>query len=75
MSDVRKFELVVNGEKCAYMPGEFPENPIVLMKGLGLNPEKVVVEINGAIIRRDDLSGYALADGDKIELVAFVGGG
>jgi thiazole synthase len=42
---------------------------------LGLAPEKVAVERNGAIVPRSTLGEVALADGDVLEIVHFVGGG
>ncbi len=46
-----------------------------LLEHLGLDPRTVVVEQNRAIVRRPDLAGTSVADGDVIELVHFVGGG
>ena len=42
---------------------------------LGLEPAKVAVERNLEIVPRSLHAGTALADGDRIELVQFVGGG
>ena len=41
----------------------------------GLDPRTVVVERNREIVRRPRLGETAVADGDPIELVHFVGGG
>jgi len=46
-----------------------------LVTELGLKPEKVAVERNGAITPRSTLAEAALADGDVLEIVHFVGGG
>lgn len=35
----------------------------------------IIVELNGGIINREDYDKVSLADGDRIELVHFVGGG
>lgn len=35
----------------------------------------IIVELNGGIINREDYANVCLADGDRIELVHFVGGG
>ena len=45
-----------------------------LVRQLNLTPEKVAVERNRRLVRRD---GYdlPLADGDQVEIVTFVGGG
>ena len=42
---------------------------------LELDPAKVAVERNGAIVPRSTLVEVALADGDVLEIVHFVGGG
>jgi thiazole synthase len=46
-----------------------------LVVELGLKPEKVAVERNGTIVPRSTLAEAALADGDVLEIVHFVGGG
>ena len=46
-----------------------------LVRELDLAPEKVAVERNGEIVPRSTLGEAALADGDKLEIVHFVGGG
>ncbi len=46
-----------------------------LVQELGLKPEKVAVERNGVIVPRSTLGDTALADGDVLEIVHFVGGG
>jgi thiazole synthase len=42
---------------------------------IGLDPKKVAVERNRAIVPRSTLAEIALADGDELEIVHFVGGG
>ena len=64
--------IVVNGEERR-VPG--PASLLDLLAQLGLDPRTVVVELNRAIIRRPRLGETALADGDAVELVHFVGGG
>jgi len=46
-----------------------------LLADLGLDARAVVVEHNRRIVRRDALGAAAVAEGDQIELVHFVGGG
>ncbi|MHB9038790.1 MAG: sulfur carrier protein ThiS [Armatimonadota bacterium] len=41
----------------------------------GLNPNTVVVEHNLVILPKEEWSQIALADDDKLEIIAFVGGG
>jgi thiamine biosynthesis protein ThiS len=69
MSELR---IVVNGDERR-VPG--PATLLDLIARLGLDPRTVVVELNREIVRRPRLGQTALADGDAIELVQFVGGG
>lgn len=46
-----------------------------LIASLGLKPERLAVEVNRAIIRRAAWSSALLAEGDRVEIVNFVGGG
>jgi thiazole synthase len=46
-----------------------------LVRELELLPEKVAVERNGEIVPRSTLGEVALAEGDVLEIVHFVGGG
>ena len=41
----------------------------------GLTPEKVVVEHNRKIVKRDNWSQIRLQDNDSLEVIALVGGG
>jgi thiamine biosynthesis protein ThiS len=40
-----------------------------------LPKQRIAVELNGEVIRRADWTGVSVANGDKIEVVHFVGGG
>jgi thiamine biosynthesis protein ThiS len=46
-----------------------------LVAALGLDRRKLAVERNLEIVPRSLFAATALADGDRIEIVAFVGGG
>jgi sulfur carrier protein len=46
-----------------------------LIQQLGLSERRVAIEVNRAIIARDRYTVHALADGDQVEIVHFVGGG
>lgn len=47
-----------------------------LLQSLSIDPQSVVVEHNAAILRdRASFSSIALAEGDVVEIVHFVGGG
>lgn len=46
-----------------------------LLEDLALDGRLVVVELNRQIIRRTEIADAVLRDGDRIEIVHFVGGG
>ena len=69
---MNELEIMVNGEPRR-VPG--PATAADLLRHLGLDPRMVVVELNRKIVRRPQLTDTALADGDAVELVHFVGGG
>ena len=46
-----------------------------LIAALELNPRKVAVERNLEIVPRSLYASTAIADGDRIEIVHFIGGG
>ena len=48
---------------------------IELLKNLGTDRLKTVVQLSGEIIRRENLSGKKLKEGDEIEIISIVGGG
>jgi len=61
----------VNGDPREVAAGTILE----LVQELDLDPRKVAVERNRAIVPRSLHATTALAEGDRIELVVFVGGG
>lgn len=63
--------LVVNGEPRRAAPGSIAD----LVRSLELEPTKVAVERNGEIVPRSTLADVAIAEGDVLEIVHFVGGG
>lgn len=46
-----------------------------LLTELGIAPERVAVERNLDIVARERFSDTPLAEGDRIEIIQFVGGG
>lgn len=46
-----------------------------LIAALGLDPRKVAVERNLEIVPRSTYAATPLAEGDRIEIVHFIGGG
>jgi sulfur carrier protein len=62
----------INGEAR-----EVPANVTIstLLDTLGLSGRPVAVEVNTVIVPRATHAQHTLADGDKLEVVQFVGGG
>jgi thiamine biosynthesis protein ThiS len=64
--------LVLNGESRVM---ESVRTVAELVVALGLDARKVAVERNLEIVPRSLYDRTELADGDRIEIVAFIGGG
>ena len=65
-------EIVVNGERRTVVDGD---TVLSLLRDLSLPESRVAVERNRFLVRKADFAGTALAQGDRIEIVTFVGGG
>ena len=46
-----------------------------LLAQLNLAPERLAVELNREVVRRADWPRVKLSEGDRVEIVHFVGGG
>jgi thiazole synthase len=46
-----------------------------MLESIGLNPSKVAVERNLEVVPRSSLGTIIVNEGDKFEIVHFVGGG
>ena len=46
-----------------------------LLRWRGLTPSLVAVEHNGTIVPREAFDSWQIAEGDRLEVVQFVGGG
>jgi len=64
--------LHINGEQR-----DFPDGLTVaaLVAQLGMKPDRIAVELNLEIVPRSQWETITLKDGDKLEVVHFVGGG
>ena len=62
----------LNGE-----PKELDEGTTLstLIEQLSLAPERLAVELNRDVVRRADWPATQLSEGDRVEIVHFVGGG
>ena len=73
MNESDAMTVVINGLAKRFDSGSCPRSAQQLVELLGLG--SVVLELNGSIVARADWSSTNLVDGDRIELVGFVGGG
>ena len=46
-----------------------------LIRDMNLNPDTVVAECDGRIVKRDEYDTLVLSEGNVLELIRFVGGG
>ena len=67
-----EIQVTLNGERRA-----FPTQTTLLevVRALNLEPERVAIEYNRAIIKREMWTSTAIDNGAEIEIVQFVGGG
>jgi sulfur carrier protein len=64
--------LLINGDERAFSG---VADVAALVAALELDPRKVAVERNLQIVPRSTYAATPLADGDRVEIVCFVGGG
>lgn len=46
-----------------------------LIESVGQKPQRIAVQLNGTVIKRDEYNQHTVQDGDMIEMLQFVGGG
>ena len=63
--------LTINGENQS----SSAETVGALVAQLGMKPDRVAIELNREIVPRDQWPQTPLQDGDRLEIVHFVGGG
>lgn len=67
--------LTINGVEKQFPNGQLPLTVAKLLEQLNIKPATVVAEIDGQIIESKKFSQTQLSNGQRIELVRFVGGG
>ncbi|MFQ5588340.1 MAG: sulfur carrier protein ThiS [Nitrospiria bacterium] len=65
-------QVIVNGEKHTVRP---KTNVLELLERLKLSPERIAVEIDLTVIKREVYHATTLKEGDRIEIISFIGGG
>ncbi len=66
-------ELIVNGEKKSFNKESMTITELV--KELGIKVPNYAVAVGMEVIPKSEYDTYKLKDGDKVEIVTFVGGG
>ena len=64
--------IVVNGNDTHLAEGSAISD---LIESLGLNAQRLAVELNRRIVRRSEWDSTRISEGDTVEIVHFVGGG
>jgi thiamine biosynthesis protein ThiS len=70
-------KLHINGKEST-LSGEAVDGSYTLaalVESLGMKPDRVAVELNRNIVPRGQWPETKLSDGDRLEIVQFVGGG
>jgi sulfur carrier protein len=67
--------LILNGQSRTFPELQESDGLNHLIAALGLQGDRVAVEHNGEIVPRTNWPETALAAGDRLEVVHFVGGG
>jgi thiamine biosynthesis protein ThiS len=67
-----KMNLIINGEVRQF---DSALTVSALLERLGMKPDRVALELNRELVPRERWTGTQLADGDRLEIVHFVGGG
>jgi thiamine biosynthesis protein ThiS len=65
-------KLLINGE-TKEISGEL--NLTELLKHFSLPQERIAIELNKEVVRKKDWESIKVSDGDKLEVIHFVGGG
>lgn len=63
--------MCINGENFTYDSLSLLE----YAKLKGINLELIALELNGRIISKDEFNNIVFKQGDKVEILSFVGGG
>jgi len=67
-----EIQIQVNGEPRAWRDGGTVAD---LLKDLAIATERVAVELNLEILDRKDFGQRGLHEGDRVEILGFIGGG
>lgn len=65
-------QIMINGQTRDVSSGTTVAD---LLTGLQIVPERVAVELNLQILNRGEYQLHSLREGDRVEIIGFVGGG
>jgi thiamine biosynthesis protein ThiS len=68
---INPMNLIINGESQVFLADTLS----ALIDQLGMKSDRVAIELNREIVPRDQWAHTRLTDGDRLEIVHFVGGG
>ena len=68
-------QIILNGQPRVFTDPDIVATVAQLISLLGLKADRVAVEHNGVLAPRKTWQETCLSDGDRVELVHFVGGG
>jgi len=71
-AQTNQVQIVVNGQVRLVPEGR---SLVELLAWLEVAPDRVAIELNRAIVRREDWSATVVSPGAALEIVQFVGGG
>ena len=68
-------KLQINGEERTFSDVALPFTLAALIEALGMKADRIAIELNRDIVPRDRWAETNLTEGDRLEVVHFVGGG
>jgi sulfur carrier protein len=71
-AETKTIQVVLNGEPRSLPPGLTLDR---VLRFLEMDPSRVAIELNGAIVRKPDWDSTEVLEGAQVEVVWFVGGG
>lgn len=72
ISETKTIEVVLNGERRSVPAGLTVDRLLVFLE---MDPSRVAVELDRAIVRKSEWRATEVRDGAQLEVVWFVGGG
>ena len=71
-NQIEMMEIIINGEKKQLSQTLSLSE---LLTHFSLSAERIAIELNREVVRRKDWGNIKVGEGDKLEVIHFVGGG